>query len=155
MFQTSCFPTMLLFAIILNCVQPAAGFTAAACTIKCQNLRGRNLCFNPCFTPGEPEFNVIQKHLKDPCSEERQYWQAFYKYAGRVLPAVGNCESKISGDVPGNQGLPDCVTAFQLRNMGRMMRCKMVQLDAICSNALDLMTDEEIMQLGRDASIDC
>ena len=143
--------TIIIFSFICQ----STALTTRACIIKCEILRGRRLCMNPCFTPGEYEYKVIHKHLNTPCTKEQRYWRSFYKAVGMAVPAAGKCLTIPAANIQQLQRSKDCVTAGMIQDMDQMTKCRVIKFDAICSNAFEFLTNDVIMQLGRAAALNC
>ena len=141
---------MMIFGII---AQTTMGHSMAlSCDNKCRQMRGRTICWNPCFTPGTSEYEYIQNQLNDPCSEEGHYWRRFYIDIGRAVPPFEQCNQRRSR-VQRSPIKSDCISAGELRQMDSISRCQVVKFDGACENIFDLMTPDEIMQLGRDSNL--
>ena len=149
LFKTS---TMMIFATIF---QSTVALTANACSIKCIKLRNRRIpaCFNPCFTPGEYEYKVIQRHLNNPCSEQAAYWRKKIIAAGLSVPPFQRCKQAKSR--PQRSTAAECITAGLLRLMDPMERCRVVKLQGHCPNIYGLMTPAELTHLVRDSQLNC
>ena len=130
--------------------QSVAAITAADCVIRRYKMRGRTLFMNPCFTPGEFEYKVIQEHLNDPCSDQAKYWRTYYKYTGMSIPPAQRCIRTSGIELRSN-----CISAGDLKKMDRMTKCLAVKSDGLCGNAFDMMTADEIFQLRIDAALKC
>ena len=140
--------TLVLFAIIFQC---ATALTYDACVIKCSYYRGRRHCYNPCFTPGEYAYRVIQRHLNTPCTDEARYWRKLYKDMGMVVPPSQKCFPTVSRV----QRSSDCITAGELKDMEPMARCKVIKYDAQCQNVIEFLSALELAQLTKDAQLNC
>ena len=150
---------MILSAIIFqfvtaNCATQCAtqcALNASCCKFICKTFRGRQHCYNPCFTPGESEYKMIQCFLKNPCTDKAKYWRKFYKDMGMAVPEYQQCFSTQS--IP--ERSPDCITAGDIKTFEPMTRCIVIKRDALCLNAIDFLTSHEIDQLQRDAQLGC
>ena len=143
---------MMIFATIF---QSTVALTANACSIKCIHIGNRRipLCFNPCFTPGEYEYKVIQGHLNNPCSDQAAYWRKTYMAAGLSVPPFQRCKQARSR--PQRSTAAECITAGKLRQMDPIQRCQVMKLRANCPNVYYLMTTAEITQLAMDSQLNC
>ena len=140
--------TIVLLEIIFQC---ATALNIAACAIKCKHYHGRQHCMNPCFTPGEYAYKVIQSHLITPCTDEARYWRSYYKSTGMAVPASQKCFSTLSQVQPSS----DCITAGELKDMEPMARCKVLKYDAQCQNVIEFLSAHELAQLTKDAQLNC
>ena len=150
--------TMILSAIIFKCATAhcdptdpcAISMKASVCKVICKKFRGRRHCYNPCFTPGECEYTRIQRFLNNPCTDQARYWRRFYKNMGMAVQEYQQCRPTQS-----LSELSDCITAGDIKTFEPMERCMVIKHDALCLDAIDFMTNQEIDQLQRDAQLGC
>jgi len=138
--------TMVLAAIIFQCT---TAMDASACKVVIKKIRGRTHYYNPCFTVGMYEYKMIQRALNNPCSDEASYWRRFYNNIGMTVPEYQKCLPMVRT----HRG--DCITAGQMKTMEPMARCLVIQHNALCDNAFEMMTNHEIDQYSRDAELGC
>ena len=139
--------TMILSAIIF---QSATALTASACKVICKRFRGRRQCYDPCFTPGEYEYQKIQSIMNNPCADQAKYWRRFYKNRGMRVPEYQRCPVKSR-----DERSLECITAGEIKTYEPMARCLVIKHDSLCLNAIDFMTPDEIQQLSRDSQLGC
>ena len=93
---------------------------------------------------------MIQCFLNNPCTEKARYWRKFYQNMGMAVPEYQQCFPTQS-----LSELPDCITADDIKTFEPMTRCLVIKHDALCLDAIDVMTNPEIDQLLSDAQLGC
>ena len=137
---------MVLAAIGLQCT---TAMDVSACQVNSKIIRGHLHYWNPCFTAGTYEYKTIQRALNNPCSDEASYWRRVYKHNGMAVPEYQKCLFMVRTQ------RRQCITAGQMKTMEPMARCLVINLNALCDNAYELMTNGEIDQYSRDAELGC
>ena len=94
---------------------------------------------------------TIKCFFNNPCTEQARYWRKFYKNMGMAVPEYQRCFPPQSR----SERSPDCITAGDIKTYEPMARCLVIKHDALCLNAINFMTSQEIDQLSKDAQLGC